>query len=104
MPGYRGFEEACEAVIQTCTEEVEECNRKAREARNRKETTKVVHGHRIDHSRVHPIAGVVGFSVGGPLGFVIFMMSMIAVGGGAYFTYSQVCDLQQSKETHENIG
>ena len=85
---YREFEEACEAVIQTCTEEVEECNHKAREARKRIETTKVVGTGLTTAGAV--LAGVVGFSMGGPTGFAIFMMSMIAVGGGAYYTYNQV--------------
>ena len=66
---YRGFEEACEAVIQTCTEGVEECNHKAGEARKRKETTKVVGTGLTTAGAV--LAGVVGFSMGGPPGFAI---------------------------------
>ena len=75
---YEEFEEAAELAIRTCTTAAEECRRKEREVRRRKEATKVVGTGLTAIGTV--VASTMGYLVAGPVGS--FAMGVMAGGGG----------------------
>ena len=97
---YEEFEEAAAEAIRTCTSAAEECKRKEREVRRRKEATKVVGTGLTAVGTV--IAGTMGYFVAGPVGS--YAMGVMAGKGGAYFTCEIVQDLEQSQRTFKHPG
>ena len=89
---YEEFEEAAVVAIRTCTTAAEECKRKEREVRRRKEATKVVGLGLTAIGTV--VASTMGYLVAGPVGS--FAIGVMARGGGVYFTYKIAQDLEQS--------
>ena len=90
---YIEFEEACNVVISTCTEAAEMCGREVKEARNRKETTKMIGG-----------AVTVTSIVAGTLIPGIGALAAFGTGGAvAAGTVYLVCELEQSERAFRSI-